>query len=134
MNMKQLIDLQNNVVLTLANGIEFPWDFIVVNFEIGIVEGDRMENALALAFTRDGEGLKEESFLIPHQCYVPFVRLHEAMESSEKKQWGSCTLEIESSGRYRFLFSYEAPKRLYGIRDAEAMLDGYVPTLSTEAK
>jgi hypothetical protein len=127
-----IIDLQNNIVLTLANGVNFAWDYIVVNFEIGNVDGDRMENALAMAFTRDGKLLKEENFLIPHQCYEPFVKLYEAMENTGKKPWGSCTLEIESSGRYRFFFSYEAPKRLNGIRDDESMLGGYVPTLAKE--
>lgn len=120
--MQTLIDLQNAIVLSIANAIKVAWVAAVVNIEIDEMDGEQTENCLALAFTEHEGTWERHSFCLPSECYALFVALQEASD-----QWKSCTLEFDSTGKYKFSYSHQPPKRLNGVLDDESMLKGYLP-------
>lgn len=129
MMQQEVVDLQNKIVSTFAKAQTQPWDSLVCNIEIDVIDGDRRENCLALQFVRNGEQWQRDSIQISDACYDLFVGLQEKLTSPVHGEWKSCTLEVNSSGKYQFSFSYERPRRLYRIHDDVVMLKGYVPSL-----
>jgi hypothetical protein len=123
----QLTELQNRVVLGVANSVGVKWDYLLVNFEREVVDNEPTEDCLAIMFTRDNGNWKRQSFQIHLQCYDLFLQLCEKMSKEEIGKWGSCTLELNSGGRFRFSFSYEPPKRLNGDLTDGALLKNYLP-------
>jgi hypothetical protein len=123
---QQLIDLQGDIVQCLANAVNEPWDFFVVNFEREETNGEKVQDTIAVAFSKQTTSWKRISFIAPYNCCCLLLRLYELMNESGDA-WASCTLEVDATGRYRFSFSYEAPKRLNGNFDDEALLKTYIP-------
>lgn len=123
-----MIDLQNRIVVTTARAINGNWDAAVVNIEIDDVDGEPMENCLAISFVRQQSTLERSSFLIPFECYDLFVTLR---DSSEGEKWKACTVEFDRTGKYKFHYSHEPPRRLNGIHDDEALLKAYIPSILT---
>lgn len=126
---QDLISLQNSIVHCLANAVNKPWDFFVVNFEREEIDGDQTQDTLAIAFQHEKDVWQRSSFIAPYDCCRLILRLSELMASDGGDPWGSCTLEVHSSGKFRFSFSYEPPKRLNGDLGEDAMLKGYTPKL-----
>lgn len=124
MNAQSQIELQNRIVVTTARAISGDWDAAAVNIEIDEIEGEQTENCLALSFARQQDTWKRNSFQLPYECYDLFVKLRDL---SDREKWKTCTLEFDHNGKYKFSFSYDAPRRLNGIHDDEAMLKGYTP-------
>jgi hypothetical protein len=124
---QQLIDLQNRIVHGMAEAVSEPWDFFVVNYEREEIDGERTQDTLAISFANEKGTWKRSSFEPPYDCCCLLSRLSELMSSKGGETWGSCTLEVDSSGKYRFSYSYEPPKRLNGILDDESLLKGYTP-------
>jgi hypothetical protein len=122
-----LIDLQNRIVRCFANSMEQSWDFLVINFERVDVDGERRENALALAFLKENETWRRISIIAQYDCRMLLVELYELMAKEGAANWSTCMLEIDSSGKYRFSFGYNPPKRLNRVLDDESLLKGYVP-------
>ena len=126
-NQQLLIDLQNKAVLCVVDAVDFEWAYLLVNFEREVIDDEPGEDCLFVAFTRDNDEWKRQSVPLPAQCYDLFLQLASAMSRDGNALWGSCTLEVDSSGSYRFSFSYERPKRLNGDFGDEALLKYYVP-------
>lgn len=124
---QELIDLQNNIVHCLAKAVNQRWDYFVVNFEREEIDGERTQDCLAISFVKEKGGWKRSSFIAPYDCCSLLFRLSELMSAAGGETWGSCTLEVDSSGKYRFSYSYEPPKRLTGNFDDGALLKAYTP-------
>jgi hypothetical protein len=125
----QLIELQNQVVLCVANSVSMNWEHLLVDFEREVIGNELVEDCLAVAFTRENNTWQRQSFQLGSQCYDLFGPLCEAVSKDGNGQWGSCTLEVDSSGRYRFSFSYEPPKRLNGDFSDAALRNDYLPRM-----
>lgn len=126
-NSQQLIDLQNKVVLCVANSIRVKWDHLLVNYEREVIDDEPSQDCLFVAFVWENNNWKRQSLQLPIQCYDLFLDLCSAMSNDGESQWGSCTVEVDSSGKYRFAFSYDLPKRLNGDFSDEALLKHYIP-------
>jgi hypothetical protein len=123
-NAQSLIELQNRIIVTTAQAISGDWDAAVVNIEIDEIEGEQTESCLALSFALQQGTWKRNSFELPFDCYDLFVTLR---DSSDGEKWKTCTVEFDYNGKYKLSYTYEAPRRLNGIHDDEAMLKGYIP-------
>jgi hypothetical protein len=127
------IQLQYAIVVEAANCIAAPWDIAVVNIEIDTIEGERVEDCLALIFRAKAawlpwrRKLARDSFQVSMKCLDHFVELWESSQAT--KPWKTCTLEFQPSGQYKFSYSYEPPSRLNGDFGSDAMLEGYVPQI-----
>jgi len=123
----KLLEMQNTIVILLAKTITESWDLAVINIEIDVVDGQRNEDCLALLYSLHIDGWKRKGFDFPYDGYDLFVNLRDLMKKPEAEDWTISTLEISSSGKYRFSFSYAPPPRLNGIFDDNAMLNTFVP-------
>ena len=121
------LDLQDKIISTIARSIKIKWDYLLVNFERAVIDGDAREDCLAVCFHRDPTGWKHTSIQPPFELYDLLLELAAAMDRDERGVWGSCTIEIDSRGKYRYTFSYEPPKRLNGGLDDETLFNHYVP-------
>jgi hypothetical protein len=126
-DVNSLVDLQNSAVLCLANAAAGGWDRLVVNFEIAELDEGSTRNAIALRFCKQGPGWRRDSFIVPHECCNLLAQLFETMVGNGGRPWGSCTVEIDPSGQYKYTFSYEPPKRLNDVFDDDATFKKYVP-------
>lgn len=123
----RITELQDKAVYCFAQAVKEEWHHLVVSFEIEDIDGESTQDTLALSF-RDEEGQwKRSSFSAPRECCKLLADLSVAMTNEEGRTWGSCTLQVDSSGKYRYSFSHEPPKRLNGVFDDEALLKNYVP-------
>ena len=102
-------------------------EYLLVNFECESIDNERVYDTLALFFTRGDSEWKRNSLIAPVQCGLLLFEMNELMSGDEKGRWNSCTLEVDVTGKYRFLFSYEEAKRLNGVFDDEALFKGYSP-------
>lgn len=126
-DVRHIIDLQNNAVRCFANAVNENWDHLVVSFETAELDGVPTQNTIALAFAKENGKWRRISVIAPYECCNALVELSKAMKKDGDKTWGSCTLEIDSSGNYRYSFSYEIPKRLNGVFDDASLLKQYTP-------
>lgn len=123
---QKLIDMQGDIVQCFANAVNEPWDYLLVNFERQETNGEKVQDTLAVAFSKQDISWKHISFIAPYNCCRQLLRLYELMNESGDG-WASCTLEVDATGRYRFSYSNEAPRRLNGNFDDEALFTAYVP-------
>jgi hypothetical protein len=126
MDSKEFIDLQNEIVQGLAKAVKQPWDFFVVNFECELIDGERTQDTLAIAFKKQNTSWSRTSFVAPYESCLHLSRLSDLM-SKAGNSWGSCTLEVDATGKYRFTYSQEPPRRLNGEFNDEALLKTYIP-------
>jgi hypothetical protein len=126
-DIRQVIELQDNAVQCFANAVMESWDHLVANFEIAEFDGVPTRNTIAIAFSYENGQWRRISFIAPYDCCNYLAQLSKAMAKEGGITWGSCTLEVDSTDRYRYSFSYEPPKRLNGVFDDEALLTNYVP-------
>ena len=127
MTPSEILELQNELVATLANAVRKPWRFIAVNIEIDEIDGQKTENCLMLRWAKRFRKLVRRDEELPSVCYGQFRLLRDRMIPHSDRPWQSCTLVVSSEGRYRFEFSYDPAKRLNGIHDDQAMLSGFDP-------
>ncbi|MAT70969.1 MAG: hypothetical protein CMJ58_15765 [Planctomycetaceae bacterium] len=124
MDASEVLQLQDEIVAAVANAIEDAWDAAVVNLEIGATDGEVAIDCLALYFTWNRGEWKRKSLDFPYECCGLFTKLR---DSGAGPKWSVCMLEIDSSGKYKFDYAYDAPRRLNGVFDDEALLKGYRP-------
>jgi hypothetical protein len=129
MDKQKIIDVQDKAVHCFANAATEKWDFILVNCETRDFEDYQQYDVLAISFAREKNAWKHTSIQAPYQCCDLLLQLCMLMGTGGKRAWESCTLEIESGGKYRYSFSYERPKRFNGIFDDEALFNNYTPRL-----
>jgi hypothetical protein len=127
MDASALTHCQDTIVATLARSIAHEWDHALVNIEIDVVDGEQTENCLMVSFQRRGAEWVRSSEQLPFECYDQFVQLRQLL-APEDGPWTICTLEFNSSGKYRFSFSQDSPPRLSGIHDDQSMFRSYLPT------
>ncbi|QDT64190.1 hypothetical protein [Calycomorphotria hydatis] len=125
MNAETVIDLQNRIVLVCSGAIYSKWENAFVNVEIDSIDGEQTENLLCVHFCKEGGKWTSDSFSAPIESYDLFNRLR--AETSDPEPWKNCMLEFDSTGKYRFSYSHDRPRRIYGDYSDEAMLEHYIP-------
>jgi hypothetical protein len=117
------IKKQLDLVKKVAASASSTFDYLMLNFEIGVVEGDRTDSLIALEFFRRSSEWEKKDLRLPNALLDEFVSLWEAASP----RWSSFTLEVERSGLYEFSFSYSDPPRLNGVYTDESMFNNYEP-------
>ena len=127
---QQIIELQNRIVRCFADAVDVKWDFLLINFERDLVEGQEVDDTLAVAFRKLSGKWNYSSIIPPYLCCDLLIELRDSMSLDEKEKWKTCILEVDSRRKYRYSFSYEPPKRLNGELDlGDKFLKSYVPPL-----
>lgn len=127
METTRIIELQSKAVTCFARSITGAWDYLVVDFEVDFVDGQRRQSTVAIAFVKKGDSWVRNSFISSFACREVLFELGEAMASDGKPSWKRCTFEAASNGQYRFSFSYDPPRRLSGVSNEETRMETYVP-------
>ncbi len=120
--MSTLPDIQNDAVMAVLDGADAvaPWRGIFVHAEFG--DDTAVMDYLAAAFLIGGTATSPElvSFPLDTQSNSALRAMHAAFAEAGQ---GFTQLDLfitDEEGRYRFEFSHERPKRLFGEREPEA--------------
>lgn len=125
----QLTDAQDQVVQAIAAAAPAGWERIVVDCEILDEGSGYAMDHVAFAIVNAGGQYSDPAIELPREARQAIGTLYQAVaETRPDAKLGSFELTIEQSGRYRFEFSYDLPKRLNGEWDAakEERLDRYM--------
>ena len=120
MEIQPVANLQDRIVQRLAGAIKQRWDFFVVNFEWEIIEGEQTRDMLAICFEKHDSDWKRSQFEVPYECSNLLFQLSQMMLRPGCETCGTCTVEVEAGGKYRFSFSYDQPLRLNGNFDEKS--------------
>lgn len=115
-----LEEQQTVVRAVLADVSDADWVRIAADVEI--IENSEAYHfdIVALAVVRCSDGtLEDPSISIGHTARKAIAALYRARKKAGSENFGSFELRIDRDGNYRFDFSYDPPKRLNGIWDAE---------------
>lgn len=102
-------------VTTLQDGDwgDREWERLAANVEIATDGGRRISSQTAVVARHPGQPLEELDFRLSRAAKDALVALREAMQD-DKGAWNSCDVVVERSGKFRFDFSYDPPRRLDG--------------------
>lgn len=115
-----LLGLQTEIIQEIARLVENKWDIISVNVEIDKVAGDLVTSPDAVFVQKKLFKKKIEQFRLNIDVVDLLKKLRNSMagDEPEKKAWKICQIEIQSSGKYNFSFSYDEPPRLAALKRA----------------
>ena len=120
------MNIQNQIVVSLAELISIPWNAAFADIEIDDIDGFQNEDGFFNTLAKVEDGWKETSIMIPRSCSRLFGELRNAMSLEEGMKWTVCTVEFNSAGKYRYSFSYDSPPRINGNFD-DQKFKNYVP-------
>jgi hypothetical protein len=126
-----IMDLQKAIVAGLARGIPGAWERIVVNYEMQEEDGGLTEDRRAFYIAKDAAGnLRKAELVFSPEVKAMFRQMNDEIKRSEGERWGTCDLEVDPPGKFRFSFSYDPPKRINGVFDDDSMgrFDRYLET------
>jgi hypothetical protein len=129
------IDVQKAIVIALSRGPGEPWERIVVNYEMQEEDGGLTEDRLGFCISKDPSGqFHQEDLSFSPEVKGLFRRLNDEMQRTEGRRWGTCELVVDQSGRFKFSFSYEPPKRINGVFDdvSTGRFDRYLEAYKAE--
>lgn len=111
-----LLDIQQEIAQEVVSRIANEWDKIVLDIEIGSVDGETVRSPRAFYYFSD----EKEQFSTGFGVGELFENLREKMAEADKenRKWSICYLEIESDGQYVFKFSYDQPPRLTELQNS----------------
>jgi len=126
-NMHETAALQDRIVLCFANDVVEQWDFLLVSFGLEEDSDDdgMVSSIVELVFQRQRNRWNRGSVIAPLEGQNLLRDLAQLM-SNGNQTWRGCTLEIESTGKYRFAFSHELPDWVHGPL-VEHPIPDYVP-------
>jgi hypothetical protein len=109
---------QDAAVTVIAKSISESWERVVVNYEMAESEDGTEHDMLGFYIVSDqaGRHAKKPLDLTP-EIQEAFSDLNAASLSTNKQNWGTCDLTLDSNGKYTFDFSFDPPKRINGILD-----------------
>ncbi len=129
------INLQEAIVTTLARGIPGAWERIVVNYEMQEEDGGLTEDRRGFYITKDATGdFRKGELAFSSEVKALFRQMNDKIHQTEGHRWGTCDLVVDQSGKFRFNFSYDPPKRINGVFDDDSMgrFDRYLETYKAE--
>ena len=126
-----IIRIQNTLVQIFVTKITVGWDFAFLSYEWeGDYKGWEVTNSLALVFRKIDSGWARES-ISPRTGETTFPdEMHElavGMAGKDGQLWKSFILEVDKTGKYRFEFSYDPPRRIHSGELTERDFVDYVP-------
>lgn len=127
----ELIQAQDQLVTAVARAAPSGgWERIVADVEIEEGKDGYRIDSVSFAIVRSAGGdYSDPQFELDGTARNAVVDLYTAQKTTgEKGVIGGFELQIEPSGKYRFTYSYDRPKRLNGEWDEakESRLDNYL--------
>jgi hypothetical protein len=109
-------DIQELLIIEIAQNINSKWDKLIINIEIDDVDG-------MLVSSDDSEvwfNGEIEEFDLTYETSEYFEKLREIMAKNdlENRSWTICDLEVLSAGTFKYKFSYDEPPRLSVLKDS----------------
>jgi hypothetical protein len=118
---------QDEIVQVLAGAVRQPCQFVAVDVEIDVINGEQTEDCVMISYAKRFWRLVPRSERLPYELFDQFGKLRDLMAQANGDCWKSCRFVFDHSGRYRFEFKYDQPLRLNGSFDANAMLANFDP-------
>lgn len=122
------LELQIDIVKSVARSIKGDWDKVTLNIEIGDVCGSETLSPMCYKWLGDTKEqvfptletktyfrqLRHEMGATPKQTKPGMLSKLFGFGNKDNKNcmWSVCDLVITSDGKYNFNFSYEEPKRI----------------------
>lgn len=115
--------LQNAAVRSIASDVtnlqdgeweDREWVYLAANHEVLVAEGRRSSTQAEVLAHRPGAELEELGFRLSMESKAHLLALRDAVADVDGKTWTVVDLTVERSGKYDFVFSYDAPPRLSG--------------------
>ena len=116
--MDKIAAVQNKIAQYLVDNVFEPWEEIVMNCELS----EKTKNLSCALFyiTNDPNDRRKGDIKLTSELTHLLRKLNDVYYKKSGERWGIFDLIIDSSGKYKFEFSYEKPKRLNGIFDEES--------------
>jgi hypothetical protein len=130
-----VMEVQKKIVAALSRTIGAQWEWTVVNCEMQEEDGGPTEDRRGFYITPDGTGgFHKASLTFDTTAKDLFRALGLEMRRSKGQGRGGCDLVVDQSGRLRFNFSYDPPRRINGVFDEASMgrFDRYLQTYAAE--
>lgn len=121
MEASKIVELQDDIVFSIAELIPAQWTMLVLNFEV--LEGESsspVTDRICFWVNDSKDGFKNENLSITIEIEDKLLALRQAVKEGGQS-WDVCDLTIISTGKYEFKFSYDGPRRLLGEFDFESM-------------
>ena len=121
MEPSEIIEFQNEIVVSITSLIPSEWSMLVLNFEtLESESGSTITNRICFWVNENGNEFNNDNLSITLEVEDKLLTLrHELKENG--KAWDVCDLTIFPSGQYDINFSYDGPKRLLGEFDFDSM-------------
>ena len=104
-----MFELQEKYIEELLNNIQGGWDRLTVDYERFPWKGEILERYKGQQFN-SGEFVKQFSFTL--EAIDILIELQETMKKEDS--WTSCSVVVESDGKYDFQFGYGMPPMVEG--------------------
>ncbi|MBX2840112.1 MAG: DUF600 family protein [Gammaproteobacteria bacterium] len=120
MNNPETITLNTNVVKEVAKSVSEPWERIVVHYEVLDSNDNLVQNELTIIVQKGVDNKHSvTNFVLSDQAKAALLKLRDKNTSESGDKWNTCVLIIDPPGKFKFDFSYDAPKILNGILDED---------------
>jgi len=111
---------QDQAVEKIVACVPGQWLRIAVNYEYMETGDQCVDSMVALYLIRQGQDIEAVDLRLPREVLGELVILRDLLPNPQNQKWSTCDLVVEDTGKYKFNFSYEPPKRLNGILDEES--------------
>lgn len=115
-------DLYARIFAAIDDAVDEDWERIAVNYEMEY-DGDALtEDRIGAAILRDADGtLRQVQVPFTEEAKALFRRLSDAVLARDGQRPGAVDLLMDASGKYRFNFDFNPPRRINGQMDERAM-------------
>jgi hypothetical protein len=111
---------QDKVAQAVAECVSEAWLRVVVSYECEVAGEHSVDDTISLYLTEKGGTIAQAYVRLPPEVLAEFIKLRDLVPAGKDGKWNSCLLVIENTGKYKFDFSYDPPKRLNGIFDEDS--------------
>lgn len=127
---------QQAVIRAVAHDVPYEsWERILLDVEIAEQADGYDLDTLGIVIRRNERNeLEDPQFRLSEDSKKAIVALYDQRKQDAGEVLGGFELTIDYPGKYRFQFSYDPPKRLNGVWDAERQkwLDNYLAVYKAE--
>lgn len=111
-------------MLAVTHAIRDTWERVVINMEMEYDDEEKEPILDTACFyiksTAEGD-YEQVAHELDRETELLFEAPNDLSLDLNQERWGSCDLVIDCSGKYRFKFDFEKPKRLGGIFDEQSV-------------
>jgi hypothetical protein len=111
---------QDKVAQAVVGCVPEAWLRVVVSYECEDAGEHCVDNTISLYLTEKGGRIAQQYVRLPPEVLAEFIKLRDLIPAGKDGKWNSCLLVIENTGKYKFGFSHDPPKRINGILDEDS--------------